>query len=75
MNTLRRCAKQLTHTQPAKKGSHFFCPQHYCKICGKSGDGKDMAKVCNDRSTITACFILSVCRPCMPTLLSPCHAN
>ena len=39
-----RCAKQLPHTQQAKKGSHFFCPQHYCKVCTKSGDGKDMAK-------------------------------
>lgn len=23
---------------------HFRCPQHYCSVCGKSGDGIDMAK-------------------------------
>jgi hypothetical protein len=28
----------------AKKGAHFRCPQHYCSVCEKSGDGVDMAK-------------------------------
>ena len=28
----------------AKKGAHFRCPQHYCAVCQKSGDGVDMVK-------------------------------
>ena len=39
-----RCAQALELTQMAKKGAHFRCPQHYCAVCRKSGDGVDMVK-------------------------------
>ena len=39
-----RCAQTLELTQMAKKGAHFRCPQHYCAVCQKSGDGVDMVK-------------------------------
>ena len=39
-----RCAQSLELTQMAKKGAHFRCPQHYCAVCQKSGDGVDMVK-------------------------------
>ena len=39
-----RCAQSLELTQMAKKGAHFRCPQHYCAVCRKSGDGVDMVK-------------------------------
>ena len=41
---LHRCAQSLELTQMAKKGAHFRCPQHYCTVCQKSGDGVDMVK-------------------------------
>lgn len=40
----RRCVDRLSNTQMAKRGAHFRCPQHYCSVCGKSGDGVDMVK-------------------------------
>ncbi|KAA6418167.1 MAG: PHD zinc finger-containing [Trebouxia sp. A1-2] len=39
-----KCAQALELTQMAKKGAHFRCPQHYCAVCRKSGDGVDMVK-------------------------------
>ena len=42
--SLHRCAQSLELTQMAKKGAHFRCPQHYCDVCHKSGDGVDMVK-------------------------------
>ncbi|KAL0046804.1 hypothetical protein WJX82_010406 [Trebouxia sp. C0006] len=39
-----KCAQALELTQMAKKGAHFRCPQHYCAVCQKSGDGVDMVK-------------------------------
>ncbi|KAL3145939.1 hypothetical protein ABBQ38_015299 [Trebouxia sp. C0009 RCD-2024] len=39
-----KCAQSLQLTQMAKKGAHFRCPQHYCAVCQKSGDGVDMVK-------------------------------
>ncbi len=39
-----RCVDRLVNTQMAKSGVHFRCPQHYCSVCGKSGDGVDMVK-------------------------------
>lgn len=39
-----KCAQSLELSQMAKKGAHFRCPQHYCAVCRKSGDGVDMVK-------------------------------
>ena len=44
VNAPCRCAQALELTQMAKKGAHFRCPQHYCAVCRKSGDGVDMVK-------------------------------
>ena len=52
------CAKRLPQLQMAKKGSHFFCPQHYCRACGQSGDGKDMVRT-------TAQQMPAVCASCV----------
>ncbi|KAK9824314.1 hypothetical protein WJX72_009375 [[Myrmecia] bisecta] len=38
------CVAKLDLTHMGKKGAHFRCPQHYCHVCNKSGDGIDMVK-------------------------------
>jgi hypothetical protein len=63
-----RCVDRLVNTQMAKSGAHFRCPQHYCAVCAKSGDGVDMVKCIRCPTAYHSCCLPKHLRRLAPTL-------